>query len=77
MSRSSIFYADYRPSFDEWLSDKDGMTCQELYEMFQAAYMKYGEYDRAMELLRREYRAEMDDRDALLASNPFVNDEKH
>lgn len=74
MNRSLTYYADYKPTFEEWLAQRHNTTSRKLYEMFRMTGARYGEYDKAMEYLRRKYREEMDYREALLASNPFLKD---
>jgi hypothetical protein len=59
----------------EWLVKTQNTTPREMYAMFSATGRPW-EYQKAMEYLRRKYAQEMQYRESLIASNPFVEPEQ-
>lgn len=67
----SCDYSDKELSFTEWLAVRYNTTPQKEYAMFRATSSKYGDYNRAMDWYRVQYRKDMEKRKALSSENPF------
>lgn len=68
-------YTDRKPSFQEWVVERHGQSCSEIWDNFRKTGSNR-EYQKAMKWLRQQYREDMKRRELLMAANPFQNKEE-
>ncbi len=73
---AKIYSSDRKPTFQEWVVLRHGVSCTEMYANFKATGNNR-EYQKAMAYLRNKYNEDMRYREALLAANPFENKEEN
>ena len=74
MQRIRSYSSDHKPTFQEWVVNRYGVSCSEMYANFKATGSGK-EYQKAMAFLRLKYKEDMKYREALLAANPFEHKE--
>ena len=75
MNREKTYSADYKPTFQEWVVQRHGVSCCEIHDNFKHTGSNR-EYQKAMAFLRQKYKEDMIRRETLLASNPFQEQEE-
>ena len=76
MNRTLDYSLEHKPTFQEWVVDRYGVSCIEMHDNFKHTGSNK-EYQKAMAYLRNKYHEDMKRREMLIASNPFQNKEEN
>lgn len=76
MNLERNYSAAYKPTFQEWVVQRHGMSCREIHDNFKKTGTNR-EYQKSMAFLRQKYREDMIQREMLIASNPFQEQEEN